>query len=221
MSDSPVLSGPELRPDAPTHAIVFLHGYGADGEDLIELAYPLMQLLPPKLQGKIAFFSPHAPHETVMGMGRQWFSDNNFTFRDKPGIEHAKELLENYLVDYIGGEIGVPMDKIALVGFSQGTMTALFAAPRFKGGLAGVVGFSGLLQWAEDLEEGQFNKMPMLLVHGADDDVVPADKTPEAAQKLAELGFDVESHILPHLAHGINPEGLTLAAEFITKNFLK
>lgn len=203
------LTGPFLLPQNGEieQAIIFLHGYGSNGEDLISLA-------PEFEMKKTGYFSPNAPAQNVMGMGYEWFSDNNYTFIDKPGMESTLKLLEDYLAD-IHTEYGVPYSKMVLTGFSQGTMMSLYAAPRLKEKVAGVIGFSGRLMWQEELVDTKYHKPPIILIHGEADDVVPVTDTPSAAEKLKALGFDVEFHTIPQLPHGIDGNGIGFAKKWL------
>lgn len=207
-----ILNGPKVLPEGDVKsAVVFLHGYGADGNDLIGLAPVLKKHFP-----ETAFFSPHAPQKTAMGIGRQWFSDAEGTFRDKPGIDAATGDIEHYLEKEVYTPYGLTPQNVVLVGFSMGTMTALHAAPRLPGGCAGVVGFSGALMFHEDLKNiPKRAEMPILLIHGMEDDVVPYHATEIAAKQLEEEGFDVQTQLLDNLAHGIDDRGLRLLKEFL------
>jgi phospholipase/carboxylesterase len=205
------LTGPVLLPqnEAIDKALIFLHGYGSNGDDLISLA--------PEFQSKhTGYFSPHAPSPTVMGMGYEWFSDNNQTFIDKSGMEKTLILLEDYLAD-IHEKYNVPYNKMVLVGFSQGTMMSLYAAPRLQHKIAGVIGFSGRLMWQEELEGTSYHKTPIILIHGEADDVVPVKDSPQAAEKLTKLGFDVEVHTIPYLPHGIDGKAIGFAKAWLKK----
>ncbi len=199
--------------------MLFLHGYGSDGEDLLGLAPALNSLLPEKLTNEIAYFSPNGPEKTSFGQGYQWFSDKNFTFRDKPGITKAQKRIEDYIDKEIIKALSISAKNIVIVSFSQGTMTSLFAAPRMTHNIAGIVAYSGRLMWEKDLVNISYHKMPILLIHGANDDVVPADESVKSYEKLKTLGFETELHILPNLGHGIDAKGLTLAMEFINARF--
>lgn len=214
-----MLNGPSFEPHGGSaeSVVVFLHGFGSNGDDLISLAPFYADALP-----KTAFYSPNGMDFTPFGDGYQWFSDNNWTFRDLGGIDDARALLEQY-IDGLCKEHDIGWDKVAIVGFSQGTMTALYAAPRFKEQLACVVGHSGRMFWherltEEDGENGEFNKMPIRLIHGSEDEVVPFQMSEEACADLEELGFEVESHIIPGLGHGIDEEAIQLSKSYLVKH---
>jgi phospholipase/carboxylesterase len=211
------LDGPRL-PARARHApadslVVLLHGYGADGNDLIGLADALAPALP-----RTAFASPHAPHPCGMApMGREWFP---LARRDPAeyvrGVEAAAPLLDRFL-DAECGRVGVPPERLALVGFSQGTMMALHVGLRRRRPLAALVGFSGRLVAPERLPREMTSPCPVLLVHGTDDELLPADLTPLAAMAIAAAGGAAEWHLRPGLGHGIDPDGLAMAAGFLAR----
>lgn len=213
------LQGPSYAPRGNVkRAVVFLHGYGSDGQDLISLAPYLAKDMP-----DTAFFAPNGPQPTVMGFGYQWFSDAGGTFLDRPGIDKAVELLQDYLEENVYGPHGLTPDRVALVGFSMGTMTALHVAPRMVGGCKCVVGFSGKMVFADDLEnlaqqEHSPPKMPILLIHGMDDDVVPFKASEEACKALKENGFEVQCELIENLAHSIDETGINRCVAFLKDN---
>lgn len=215
------LEGPAV-PAASGNAdslVIFLHGYGADGNDLIGLAQPLAGVLP-----NTAFLSPNAPEPcTNAPMGRQWFPipylDGSSEVAMMEGLGRAKAAL-NAFIDTSMAEMGMSADRVALVGFSQGTMMSLEVGLRRDAQLAGIVGFSGRLLRAESLEKEIKSKPPVLLVHGDADQVVPPQSLDDAKTALTALGVAVEAHSRPGLGHGIDNDGLGLAAEFLV-NALK
>lgn len=206
------LQGPSYAPRGNVRrAVVFLHGYGSDGQDLISLAPYLAKDMP-----DTAFFAPNGPQPTAMGMGYQWFSDAGGTFLDKPGIDKAVDLLQDYLEEEVYGPHGLTPDRVALVGFSMGTMTALHVAPRMIGGCKCVVGFSGKMVFADELNNIEREaKMPILLIHGMDDDVVPYKASEEAHKALKEHGFDVQLELIENLPHSIDETGINRCVEFL------
>ncbi|MBE9476244.1 MAG: dienelactone hydrolase family protein [Proteobacteria bacterium] len=194
--------------------VVFIHGYGADGNDLIGLADPMAEHLP-----NTAFMSPHAPDAcSVNPMGREWFPipmmDNSTQEVARAGMLKSAELFQGWLDGQIS-KTGLTSDRVVLVGFSQGTMLALHTAPRRAAQLAGIVGFSGRLLAPELLKEQAISKPPVLLVHGDMDMVVPPTDMAHAADALVSNGFDVFTHVSKGTAHGIAPDGLGLAVQFI------
>ncbi|MBO9466039.1 prolyl oligopeptidase family serine peptidase [Tropicibacter sp. R15_0] len=195
--------------------VVFLHGYGANGADLLGLADPLGEHLPDTL-----FVAPDAP-EACAGspMGFQWFPipwiDGSSEEESMEGMGRAVEDLNAFLDALMVDEDLLP-EQVAIFGFSQGTMMALHVMPRREDPVAGVVAFSGRLLQPELLVDEVQNTLPVLLVHGDQDDVVPVQSLPEAAEGLQAAGFkEVFAHIQKGTAHGIAPDGLSVALAFL------
>ncbi len=196
------------------NAVVFLHGYGADGGDLLGLADPLAPHLPDTL-----FLAPDAPERCVGNpFGYQWFPipwlDGSSEAAAAEGAARAQADLDAWL-DALMAEEGLEARQVALVGFSQGTMMALAVAPRRAEPLAGVVGFSGRLLAPERLATEATSRPPVLLIHGDADDVVPPQCLPEAAEALQGAGFTVYAHVMRGTGHGIAPDGLSVALAFL------
>ncbi|PQO23691.1 phospholipase [Rhodobacteraceae bacterium WD3A24] len=194
--------------------VVFLHGYGANGADLLGLADPLAEHLPDTL-----FLAPDAPERCAAApMGYQWFPipwiDGSSEAAAAQGMARAAADLDAFLDETLLAENMTP-DRLVLFGFSQGTMLALQIAPRRPAPVAGVVGFSGRLLAPETLAGEAVSKPPVVLVHGDSDDVVPPASLPEAADALTEAGFEVYAHVSKGTAHGIAPDGLSVALAFL------
>ena len=195
--------------------VVFLHGYGANGADLLGLADPLGDHLPDTM-----FVAPDAP-ETVPGMfgGYQWFPipwiDGSSEEESERGMMQAVADLNAFLDALMVDEDVLP-EQVVLFGFSQGTMMALHVAPRREDAVAGIVAFSGRLLRPELLKDEVVVRPPVLLVHGDADDVVPPQSLPQAAEALQEAGWeDVFAHIMKGTGHGIAPDGLSVALAFM------
>jgi len=195
--------------------VVFLHGYGANGADLLGLADPLGEHLPDTL-----FIAPDAPeHCAGSPMGYQWFPipwiDGSSEEESRRGMLSAVDDLNAFLDAVMVDEDVLP-EQVVLFGFSQGTMMSLHVAPRRDDPVAGVVAFSGRLLEPDLLEDEVTSRMPILLVHGDQDDVVPVQALPEAAEALQIAGFkEVFAHIQKGTAHGIAPDGLSVALAFM------
>jgi phospholipase/carboxylesterase len=210
------LSGPSFDPQSggkPTSLVVLLHGWGANGDDLVGLAPYLAPALPDAL-----FLSPNAPFPCDANpMGLQWFS-----FEDRGeaallgGLRLAGALVDAFLDEQLA-ELGLAADRLALVGFSQGTMLALHVAPRRARQIAGVVGYSGALMSPALLAEELVTKPPLLLVHGQSDPVVPVQATLAAAEAFKALGVPVETLLRPGLPHSIDEAGLQAAQAFLRR----
>jgi phospholipase/carboxylesterase len=217
------LDGPRLEPRSGKPArqlVVFLHGYGADGNDLIDIGRAWQPLLP-----DAAFVSPHAPEPCGMApVGRQWFP---LTFRDPherwTGVVGARGDLDRFL-DAELARRNLDDGALALVGFSQGTMMALHTGLRRPRAPAAIVGYSGMLVVPEQAAAETFKgeivaRPPVLLVHGDRDDVIPIQALFQAAQGLAALDIPVEWHLSPGIGHGIDGEGLRHGGEFLARRF--
>ncbi len=210
------LIGPmaEARSGKPDSLVVFLHGYGANGDDLFGLAQPLSEHLP-----NTTFVAPNAP-EMCAGnpMGYQWFGiphmDGTPEAQARASRDNSVALLNSFL-DEAAAQTGIPAARTVLFGFSQGTMMSLHVGPRRKERLGGIVGFSGRLLDPELLASELASKPPVLLVHGDQDPVVPHSSLADAASALSRAGFETYTHTAEGIGHGISPEGLTLALQFI------
>jgi phospholipase/carboxylesterase len=216
------LDGPRLAPRSgrARQLVVILHGYGADGNDLIEIGKVWQPLLP-----DAAFVAPHAPEpcEQAPTM-RQWFA---LTFRDPNerwvGVNRARPVLDRFL-DAELSRLGLPGSALALVGFSQGTMMALHGGLRRTATPAAIVGYSGLLVLPPDDDLDKFAaeinaRPPVLLVHGDEDNIVPPQALFQAAEVLPALGIPVQWHMSAGVGHSIDPEGLRHGGAFLAANF--
>jgi phospholipase/carboxylesterase len=214
------LDGPRLEPrgGAARRLVVFLHGYGADGNDLIEIGRAWQPLLP-----DTAFVSPHAAEPCAGApMGRQWFA---LTFRDPDerwrGVNAAAPILNQFL-DAELERRKLPPSALALVGFSQGTMMALHVGLRRATPPAAIVGYSGLFVLPNNAEPevvaGEIkSRPPVLLIHGDQDELIPVQALFHATQALASLEVPTEWHISPGIGHGIDQEGLRHGGEFLAR----
>lgn len=194
--------------------VIFLHGYGADGADLLGLADPLSPHMPDTV-----FLAPNAPERCVNNpMGYQWFPipwlDGSSETAAEQSQRRSAELLDAHIDEVLEKE-GITPDKLILFGFSQGTMMSLHVAPRREAPVAGIVAFSGRLLAPERLNDECRSKPPVLLVHGDSDDIVPVASLNEAGQALTAAGFEVYAHIMKGTAHGIAPDGLSVALAFM------
>lgn len=211
-----LLDGPRWGPASPGQAqqlVVLLHGLGADGFDLIDLAPVWGELLP-----NAAFVAPHAPFPCDMApFGRQWFSLQDRTpARIVAGVGAALPALDAFL-DAELARLGLPGNALALMGFSQGAMMTLACGLRRQPSPALLLAFSGRL--AFPLPEDLSHAPPVLLVHGESDDVVPVAGTREAESALRARGVRVTTLYRPRLGHGIDDEGLEAAAAALSAAF--
>jgi len=208
------LDGPRIgaRPGTATSLVILVHGYGANGQDLIGLGDVWRRGLP-----RAAFVSPDAPEEIPQQSfgGRQWFE---LTFRDPTeywrGVAKAGPMLDGF-IDQELARHGLDETRLAIVGFSQGTMMALHLAPRRARASAAVIGYSGMLAGPERLAAEVRSRPPILLVHGDADDVIPIEALHATREGLAAAGLANEWHVRPGLGHGIDEAGLELGAAFL------
>lgn len=216
------IDGPRIAPRSGTakQLVVFLHGYGADGNDLISLGREWQSLLP-----DAAFVSPNAPEPCAGApMGRQWFG---LTFRDPDerwrGVNKAQPILDQFL-DAELAKHSLPGTALALVGFSQGTMMSLHAGLRRPVAPAAIVGYSGMFIMPGDgppeTVEGEIaSRPPILLIHGDQDELIPVQALFHASSSLSALDVPVEWHISQGVGHGIDQEGLRHGGEFLARRF--
>jgi phospholipase/carboxylesterase len=212
-----------------TALVVLLHGYGADGNDLIGLA-PYLQ---PALPGA-AFVAPNAP-ERIPGQpfGYQWFSLNRYDpdmLRRDPrhageiyqemleGADRARPALDAFL-DAELARHNLGADRLALVGFSQGAMMALHVGLRRRPGPRCIIGLSGALVGADRLPLEIKSRPPVLMMHGDADPVVPVQALFSAVEGLGAAGVNAEWHISKGLGHSIDNAGLEASARFLQSAF--
>jgi phospholipase/carboxylesterase len=214
MSDVFAIDGPRVGPASggrPRQLVLLLHGLGADGHDLIGLAPHLAQLLPDAV-----FVSPHAPFPCDMGpFGRQWFSLQDRNPNVMLAAVQASAPILNAFIDAELARFGLSDDKVALVGFSQGTMMSLYVALRRATAVAGVLGYSGALVGPDLLAREIKSRPPVMLIHGDADPIVPFAAMGLAEQTLRSAGVPVETMRRPGLPHSIDEEGLEAGGNFL------
>lgn len=209
----PVLSGPTLAParGPARHLVVLIHGYGADGKDLIGLADHWRAQLP-----GAAFCAPNAPERVPGGPGFQWFPITRIDPHDMHrGVRAAAPALDAF-VDGELARLGLPPDRLVLAGFSQGAMLALHLGLCRRPAPAAIVGFSGLLAGPPPPDAAL---PPILLTHGDSDTVIPPQAMFLAAMQLGAAGAAVQWHLAQAMGHGIDPQGLALAGGFLKLAF--
>lgn len=204
--------------DQPKRMVVFLHGYGADGADLLSLADPLGPHLP-----QTVFYAPDAPEQcAASAFGRQWFPiprfDGSTMAQAAAGLTQAAQDLNAFLDQRLAAE-GLTPKELIILGFSQGAMMGLHIAPRRDQPVAGLVAISGRLINPMALAGEAKVKPEVLLIHGDRDDVVDFGEMHLAAQALQEAGFAPYAHVMKGSGHGISPDGLQVALAFMRDQF--
>jgi phospholipase/carboxylesterase len=212
------LDGPRFGPASggtPRQLVVICHGLGADGHDLIDLAPTWGHALP-----DAAFVAPDAPYPCDMApSGRQWFSlFDRAPARLEAGVRLAARSLDRF-IDAELARLSLPADAYALMGFSQGAMTVLFTGLRRAVAPRAILAYSGALIAPEALAGELTDRAPVLLVHGAADEVVPISRSQDAAVALRAAGVAVEETYSYHLGHSIDDAGLTAGALFLQRGF--
>lgn len=210
----PQLSGPSRPPVSggkPICLVILLHGLGADGNDLIGLAPYWASLLP-----GAEFVSPNAPFPCDMApYGYQWYSSQDRSpAAQLAGVRAAAPILDAFIDEALAVR-GLDDSALALVGFSQGTVMALYVGPRRAKPAAGIVGFSGRLLAPELLAGELRSRPPILLVHGTEDPLVPYAALAEARAGLAAAGVPVETLTCAGIGHSIDEEGLRQGGAFL------
>ena len=210
------LDGPRMPPargGKPDSLVILLHGYGSNGADLISLAPYWTKALP-----GTAFVSPNGIEGVPQAPGGyQWFPISNLDPRAmEQGAKYAAPSIERF-IDRELEKYGLPPERLALVGFSQGTMMALHVALRRERSVAAVLGFSGVLVGARTLKEEMRSKPPVLLIHGDHDQTIPAAAMFESAEALAAAGHGAQWHLSPGVPHSIGPDGLDLGGAFLAR----
>ena len=199
------LDGPRTPPSTGARArqlVIFCHGYGSNGADLMGLAPFLAQPVP-----------------GFPGAAYQWFGLANMDpHRLAMGVQAAAPSLDAF-IDAELERYGLPASACALVGFSQGTMMAVHVGPRRREALGAVVGFSGLLAAPERLDAELKSRPPILLAHGDRDDRVPPQMLFAALEALAAARAPALWRLCPGEGHTIPQEALALAAEFLHDAF--
>jgi phospholipase/carboxylesterase len=210
------LKGPERAPISGNKAkqlVIFLHGLGADGNDLISLADFFSEAMP-----DAHFVSPDAPYPCDMApFGKQWFSlQERSEEKILQGVQSAEPILNAY-IDMKKKELGLDDKDVYLVGFSQGTMLSLHTALRRPKALGGVLGYSGALVAPHLLKDELKSQPPLCLIHGEADEVVPFDAFNSAMSVLQKQGVMVHGYSQEGLGHGIDPAGMQIGIKFLKK----
>jgi phospholipase/carboxylesterase len=208
------LSGPRLpaRGEA-THLVILAHGYGADGNDLISLA-PIWQRAMPT----VAFAAPNAPQRCDAGFGYQWFPISRLDPDEMArGVASAAGSLDSFIDNELK-RLNLTADKLALVGFSQGTMMSLYVGLSRAAKPAAIIGFSGMLASIPELSATDATP-PVLLIHGDADPMIPVAALFASAGTLGAANIAVQWHVSPGVGHSIDEAGLALGSDFLLRAF--
>ncbi len=207
-----MLSGPEVPPKSgrkPKKLAIILHGLGANGDNLIDIARVMNRFIP-----DIHFIAPNAPEpydfQPYDGY-YQWFSVADRSPEKMIAGARKAEIALNTFIDQQLQRFNLEENDLIVMGFSQGAMMSLHTCLRRKNRVALVIGFSGALIAPELLSSEIKSKPDVLLLHGADDDVVPVSKLYEAEQYLKENHVLVKAYTYNNIGHSISEEGFKQA----------
>ena len=198
----------------PKKMVIFLHGYGADGKDLISIA----PLWTDALKDTI-FYAPNAPEMCEMSqMGFQWFSLTDRSDEAMSAqIKHAFPILKNY-IEKKCDDHNLTVQDVAIVGFSQGTMMALYTLPQMDLPCAEALCYSGRLIGLDHIAKESLQRFPICAIHGDQDEIVPYESLSNMEQRLTDLGYNIQTHTRPGLGHGIDSEGLRIGLDALQKS---
>ncbi len=202
----------------PKYLVIFLHGYGANGENLLSLHHEFSHVLP-----ESHYISPHGvePWEGGFPDSYQWFSLNGGLGRNtleqiSESIKNSNKILGNF-IDTQLARFNLSYKNLFIVGFSQGGMMSIYQGLIQKQQPAGIISFSGKLIMPEMIGEKTISKPNICLIHGKQDSVVPFENFIEAEKILKSQNFNFESHAVDHLDHSIDIHGVKSAQNFIKK----
>jgi phospholipase/carboxylesterase len=218
MNDQLTLDGPCVLPasgHSPKQLVIFCHGVGSDGQDLIGLSSYFAKVLP-----DAQFISPNGPQAFDMGSsGYQWFSLNNPDFASRlDGTQAAAPVLDAF-IDQQMVVYNLEAKDVALVGFSQGSMMAIHVGVRRQQQLAGILAYSGAVIAPELLAVELKSQPPVLMVHGTVDDVVPVASLYEGISALQASGVQARGEVVPNLGHSLNDKCIMEGMDFLAECF--
>ena len=201
-----------LKPKEKTDsAVIILHGYGADGNDMLPIIARWHNQLPHTF-----FVVPDAPFACeVNPTGKQWFSLQPFAIDHITKQANRHQHIMHTIIEETLRHTQLPAQRLILSGFSQGGMLALHVGLTYTPSVAAVIGYSCALTLLE--QDDVNSKPPVLLIHGEQDDVVNYTLMQQSATRLRQLGIETTTLSRPQLAHGIDALGITTAVQFIRK----
>ena len=202
----------------PQQLVILLHGRGADGDDLIGVVPVLAKTLP-----HAAFVLPTAPQRCETSpYTYEWFSlpdGDRHPDKVEAGVRAAAPVLDGFIDDELAAH-GLPDDRLALFGFSQGCMMALHVGLRRPNACAAILGYSGRLCAAESLFGEIASRPPVLLCHGTDDTTVPFEAQNLAATAIEAAGVAVVTIERPGLGHRLDRKGIDAGAALLARTLV-
>ena len=202
----------------PKYLVIFLHGYGSNAANLIELSHEFKHILP-----DAHFIAPNGvePWEGGFPDSYQWFSLSNGIERKNlnviaKDIRKSNKILETF-IDKQLLRFNLTPDKLFVTGFSQGAMMSIYQGLIRPENTAGIISFSGRVILPEMVGEITVSKPEICLIHGENDSVLPFDYFIEAKKLLELEKIPFESHALSHLDHSIDGRAIKAAQNFVKK----
>lgn len=206
----------------PVGCVIWLHGLGADGYDFVPIVKELEQLgLPPT-----RFIFPHAPQIPVSINGgyvmRAWYDIKHVDLvrqEDEQGIRQSQQVVDSLIQQHI--QAGFKSTQIALVGFSQGGAITYQTGLRSRHRLAGLIALSTYLPCVDSFESESnalHQDIPIMAVHGSQDNIVPMARGEKAVELLKRHGYTVQWSTYP-MAHSVCGEEVEEIAAFLKKVF--
>jgi phospholipase/carboxylesterase len=218
MSQSHLKFYQHAKAENPQYLVIFLHGYGANGENLITLAHKFQHVLP-----QARFIAPNAFESWEGGFPHcyQWFSLKNGTGKENlaataSSIRNANKMLADF-IDAQLALVNLEIKNLFLVGFSQGAMMAMYQGLSRDQKPAGIISFSGKVILPSMTGEKIASKPEICLIHGESDSVLPFENFVEAKKILQAAEIPFESHAISNLDHAIDIHGIGKAQNFIKK----
>jgi phospholipase/carboxylesterase len=204
----------------PTGTVIWMHGLGADGHDF----EPIVPELVKRGERPLRFVFPNATVRPVtINNGysmRAWYDIagiDRHTAQDEAGIRASDAAIRTLIRRET--ERGIPTQRVALAGFSQGGAMSLFTGTRYPGHLAGIIGLSCYMLLAStfEAERAPANRSTRIfMAHGAYDPIVPLTLGEETHRLLAAAGYEVEWHGYP-MPHSVCPQEIAHIAAWLRK----
>ena len=205
-----------LSNEKPKQAVILCHGYGGDGKDISTLAINWQRFLPDTI-----FLSPNAPEIcSINPQGYQWFDlseEKNDAILEN-SLKAEKKLI--LFIDEVLNYFQLEPKKLALVGFSQGSMISIQVALKNKKQIKCVIAYSGKIINQKHLMENINSKPNFFLMHGDKDPIVPSTHLLEAKEFFSNCQIKIKTKLFKNCEHRIPVEGSSLGLEFLRKNLL-
>tara|TARA_B100000614_G_scaffold120265_1_gene107763 strand:+ start:174 stop:833 length:660 start_codon:yes stop_codon:yes gene_type:complete len=197
------------------NAVILLHGYGGDGNDIAPVTINWKRFLPNTI-----FICPDGPETcSINPTGYQWFDLNSEDeeYITKKALE-AEKILKKFIAE-IKNEFSLLNSNICLSGFSQGCMMSINVGLSEKEKFAGILGFSGKVINKFDLDSRIFSKPSTLLIHGDQDEIVPPVNLLEAKDFFERNKIDIITKMIKGCGHNIPVEASSTGLIFLKKIF--